>query len=175
MNEFVLPLELTIGTSLPALFGDYLERYQAIVFRTAWRLTGSREDAEDVAQEVFLKLHHHMERLPEDSDVAKWLYRVTVNQSLDLRRRRRAMAGEAVLEGLGDGKQTALEQAEFSEQRERLARWIPRLAEGERAALVLRDLEGLSTREAAEILGVSEETVRTSVHRAKEKLRRWMS
>lgn len=175
MNEFVLPLELAVGTSLPALFGEYLERYQALVFRTAWRLTGSREDAEDVAQEVFLKLHHQMGRLPEDNDPANWLYRVTVNQSLDLVRRRRASEGEEALAGLADGATTALEKFEFHEQRSRLARWIPRLPEGERGALVLRELEGLSVREAALILGVSEETVRTSVHRAKEKLRRWMT
>jgi RNA polymerase sigma-70 factor, ECF subfamily len=174
MNELAWPLEFATDTAGVDLFSQHLERYQRLVFRTAWRMLGNREEAEDVAQEVFLKLHQQLGRLPEGEEPASWLYRVTVNQCLDLVRRRRTLASEEVLAGVASGEQTPEERAESSEQMARLARWIPRLAEGERSALVLRELEGLPTKEVAGILGVSEETVRTSVHRAKEKLRLWM-
>jgi RNA polymerase sigma-70 factor, ECF subfamily len=174
MTELTLPLEFaTAGTNVD-VFRQHMERYQRLVFRTAWRMLGRREEAEDVAQEVFLKLHQQLGRLPEGVELASWLYRVTVNQCLDQVRRRRRLASEEVLAGVASGERTPEERAENSEQVARLARWIPRLPEGERAALVLRELEGLPTKEVGAILGVSEETVRTSVHRAKEKLRLWM-
>ena len=61
------------------------------------------------------------------------------------------------------------------QQQDRLARLIARLPERERACLILRDLEGLTSREAAAILDCSEETVRSAIHRAKEKLKQWMT
>ncbi len=170
--DLLLPYEA--GLDSPLRFDDLVARYERMVFRTAWRLLASAADAEDVSQEVFLKLHQRLGDFAAQENPQHWLYRVTVNQCLDhLRRRRPQVAVESLPLAATESGPDA--QAETRQQLDRLAGLLLRLAPGERAALVLRDLEGLSTREAAQVLEVSEETVRTSIHRAKEKLRQWMS
>jgi RNA polymerase sigma factor (sigma-70 family) len=72
-----------------AAFERILVRYEPMVLRTSYRLLGNREDAQDAAQEVFLKLFRYLKRIDETRDPAAWLYRVTVNECNDARRRRR--------------------------------------------------------------------------------------
>lgn len=170
MFELTAPFGVPLEASAPLSFDDLVARHQAMVFRTAWRMLGSPADAEDVAQLVLLKLHGY-----RGEPSAAWIYRVTVNLCRDQIRKRRPQAEEGVLELLVAGTQTPEEQFEQAERRFRLALWIARLPERERACLVLRDLEGLNSREVAAILECSEETVRSAIHRAKEKLKQWMS
>ncbi len=174
MLDLTLSFESGMAASAAPSFEDLVERHKRLVFRTAWRMMGSQADAEDIAQEVFLKLHARLGEFEKQEQPGAWLYRVTVNQCLDQIRRRRPEKDVEEIH-LASQKRGPEEWLILEDRLARLARWIPRLAPGERAALVLRDLEGLSTREVGEILGVSEETVRTSIHRAKEKLRQWMS
>jgi RNA polymerase sigma-70 factor (ECF subfamily) len=169
-----LPLPFEASFVAPASFDDLVERHHRMVYRTAWRLLGSAADAEDVSQDVFLKLHKRLGEFVAEENPQAWLYRVTVNLCFDqLRRRRPQLEVENLpLAAAGAGPD---EVASARQQLDRLTLLLPKLAPGERAALVLREIEGLSTREAAQVLEVSEETVRTSIHRAKEKLRQWMS
>jgi RNA polymerase sigma-70 factor (ECF subfamily) len=170
MFELSATFDLTFATSTPVRFDDLVEQHKQMVLRTAWRMLGSTPDAEDVAQEVFLRLHAE-----GGAPAAAWIYRVTVNLCLDQIRKRKPVADVAELDVLQASGRNPEEALDLKEKQARLARLIARLPDRERACVVLRDLEGLNSREVALILDCSEETVRTSIFRAKEKLRQWMS
>ena len=169
MHEFTAPFDLPLAASAAPGFDDLIERHKTLVFRTAWRMTGNPADAEDIAQEVFLRLH---KRRKDDASAA-WLYRVTVNLCLDQIRKRKATVEPSA--DMASATPTPEQLLSQNQKQCRLARMIARLPERERACLILRDLEGLTSREAAAILDCSEETVRSAIHRAKEKLRQWMT
>jgi RNA polymerase sigma-70 factor (ECF subfamily) len=155
-----------------AAFEQLMRRYERLVLVTAIRLTAGLPDAQDVSQEVFLKLYRNLANLEEDA-LTSWLYRVTVNACHDLRRRRGRRpespveaAGQLASEGIDP--QQALTEAE---RRRVLALSLRMLPEKERAAIVLRDLEGLSTPEVARVLGSSEATVRSQISKGRVKMR----
>ena len=161
----------TTAEGREAAFEDLLRANEKRVLRPAWRLLGSLEDAKDASQEVFLKLHKHFERL-EPATVDAWIYRTTVNVCMDQHRRRRP---EGDLEFDPPAPATQQTGMEEDERKRRLERAISRLPEKERAALVLREIEGLETSHVAEILGVTDVTVRSQVASAKTKLKEWLS
>jgi RNA polymerase sigma-70 factor (ECF subfamily) len=153
-----------------AAFELVMRQHERMVLGTAVRLTGSIEDARDVSQEVFLKLYRNLGKV-EASGVSSWLYRVTVNACHDWRRRRRP---ETPIEEAPEPRDDAggPQQAVTEEERRRaLQVALGRLGEKERAALVLRDLEGLSTEEVARVLGSSEATVRSQISKARVKVK----
>lgn len=155
-------------------FESLMRRHERLVFGTARRLLGATEDAEDVAQEVFLRLYRHLERLDPTRPLGSWLYRVTVNACLSLGRRRRVratveidrLAGELV--SVGPDPAAA---AELGEEHQMVAEGLESLTGKEREALVLHDLEGLSTQEVAAALDITDVTVRTHLCRARQKMR----
>jgi RNA polymerase sigma-70 factor (ECF subfamily) len=152
-------------------FERLMRRYEQLVFVTALRLTGSVEDARDISQEVFLKLYRNLGRVEVSRAISSWLYRVTVNACHDLRRRHRPeqpVEDAGSLAAGGADPQQALSEAERRRVLELSLRMLP---EKERAALVLRDLEGLSTGEVARVLGSSEATVRSQISKARIKVK----
>lgn len=151
-----------------AAFDALMRRYERLVLATALRLTGNLADAQDASQEVFLKLYRNLGKLEDREDLAQWLYRVTVNVCRDLRRKKPALAEETEAEAPeADPQQRAMDE----ERRRALELSLRMLPEKERAALVLRDLEGLSTDEVARALGSSEATVRSQVSKARVKVK----
>lgn len=151
-----------------------MRRHERLVLVTALRLLGNLPDAQDASQEVFLRLHRNMGKLESERAVAAWLYRVTVNVCHDQRRRRPAPApvedAADIPAASADPQQTALE----AERRHALGRSLRVLSEKERAALVLRDLEGLSTLQVARALGSSEATVRSQISKARVKVKDYL-
>ncbi len=150
-------------------FEGLLRIHEAQVARTALRLLSSRQDAQDAAQEVFLRLHRRLRQIDDSRNLSGWLYRVTVNVCRDMLRHRRTSdpVDEARL-----GVQSSTEaEIDRGRQRRLIEEALRSLPEKERAALTLRDLEGLPTREVAEILGSSEATVRSQVSAARLKIR----
>jgi RNA polymerase sigma-70 factor, ECF subfamily len=163
-------LALARGGDLVA-FERLMRQYERLVLVTALRLAGNLADAQDVSQEVFLKLYKNLGKLTAEEALPSWLYRVTVNACHDLRRRKRPEhpvehAGQLAA-GTGDPHEALAE----TERGRALELSLRRLSEKERAALVLRDLEGLSTEEVAGILGSSEATVRSQVSKARVKVK----
>jgi RNA polymerase sigma-70 factor (ECF subfamily) len=160
---------LVVSAERPA-FEAALARHERMVLGLAYRILGSSEEARDAAQEVFLRLHRNCARIPGD-EVGPWLYRVTMNVCFDLRRARRPAVALEVIEMAGNeiGPDRA---AEANQRRRMLLEEIDRLPERERAAVVLRELEGLDTAEVAGILGVTEVTVRSQISSARTKLKR---
>lgn len=157
-------------------FDSIVRLHQRRVLSTAWRLLGRLEDAEDAAQEVFMRLFRSLRRFDTKRELAPWLYRMTVNVCHDLRRKRQRS------QALSTGQifQEAVSPPEVendlyhSEQRRLIEQSLTTLTEKERAAIVLRDLEGLSTRQVARILGSTESTVRSQVSVARVKIKEFL-
>jgi len=148
-------------------FEQVMRRHERLVLVTALRMLGNLADAQDAAQEVFLRLYRNRSMIGSPA-LGGWLYRVTVNVCHDLRRRRPDTAGE--WDGAAEGPDPQQKMVE-AERRRVLEMSLRALPEKERAALVLRDLEGLSTAEVAQVLGSSEATVRSQISKARVKVR----
>ena len=151
-------------------FEDVMRQYERLVLGTALRLVGSLPDAQDVSQEVFLRLYKNLGKV-EERNLPGWLYRVTVNACHDLRRRRPASVSVEDAPELVSGEADPQRQTTEAERRRVLEMSLRMLSEKERAALVLRDLEGLSTEEVARVLGSSEATVRSQISKARVKVK----
>ncbi len=155
-----------------AAFEALLRIHELQVARTALRLLGNRQDAQDAAQEVFLRLHRNLRQIDAAGNLAGWLYRVTVNVCRDMLRKRKNVAP---LDDARLGFESSTEAGLVRDQQLRMVREAMRaLPEKERAALTLRDLEGLSTGEVAGILGSTEATVRSQVSAARLKIRKML-
>ena len=154
----------------PAAFETLLRAHEAMVTRTALRLTGNRQDAQDAAQEVFLRLHRSLGRMDDSRNLTGWLYRVTVNVCRDILRKRRNIDSlddvQVAAPGCAEAEVNRAQQLKMVEEALRT------LPEKERAAVTLRDIEGLSTHDVAEILGSSEATVRSQISAARLKIRK---
>lgn len=161
-------------------FDTLMGIHERQVFGVAWRLLGSAEDAQDAAQEVFLRLYRFADRIDPQRPLEAWLYRVTVNVCRDLGRRRgKRRAGEVPIDEIGGdelpaGRTNNPATIALARDEHRLVQnALIKLGEKERAALVLRDLEGLTTQEVAQALGTSEGTVRTHLCRARLKMKKF--
>jgi RNA polymerase sigma-70 factor (ECF subfamily) len=159
-------------------FEQLMVCFQKQVLCTAARILRQHEDAKDAAQEVFLKLYRHLWSIQPDS-VRSWLYRVTVNVCRDMTRKSMRFPAADLEDDALERKfsLTGSRQAETSiqleQQREILQSALQELPFKERAAVVLRDIEGLSTEETARILKSSETTVRSQISSARVKIKRY--
>ncbi len=145
--------------------------HQQRVLRTAYRLLGRLEDAQDASQEVFLRLLKYLDNI--EGDPQFWLYRVTVNVCNDHYRRKPFVVETPDIQH-ADPAPRADRILELDERKRLLMAAIARLPEREREAIVLRDIEGLTTREAAGVLGVEEVTVRAHICAARAKLAKYI-
>jgi RNA polymerase sigma-70 factor (ECF subfamily) len=148
----------------------FFERHQRMVLGVAYRLLGRIEDAQDAAQEVFLKLLEKHSQI--DGDPKPWLYRVTVNVCHDWYRKKPVVAEPD--QNAADPSVDALTIITLDERKKLLREGLLTLGERERAAIVLRDIEGLSTQEVAKILGIEEVTVRSQICNARVKLAKYV-
>ncbi len=153
-----------------AAYERIIRHYERRVFLTALRILGNREDAQDAAQEVWLRLHRSLGKIRAGEDPTGWVYRVTVNVCRDALR---ARPRTAALEDAPEPAVCADTEGGFA-RREVLENALRDLAPKERAAVVLRDLEGLTTAEVAAALGSSEATVRSQISVARGKIRRFL-
>ena len=153
------------------LFEQALREYQRPILRLCYRMLGNLADAQDVAQEVFLRVYRHRGELSADRSPSPWLYRIAVNACRDRHRASRPAINVDDAQLASHGSPEA--DAQSDQMRRFLMAALETLPEKERQALVLRDLEGLSALETAEILGSTETTVRTQASKARAKLRVW--
>jgi len=167
--------ELTL-TSFPKedaarpAFEALVAAHEQMVLRTAYRLLGQLADAQDAAQEVFLRLLRNLSGI--EGDPKGWLYRVTVNVCNDHHRRRKKVF--ELDERSADPAPDPERVFTLDERKRLLNEGLTRLPERERAAVVLRDIEGLSTAEVAAALGVEEVTVRSHISSARVKLAKFV-
>ena len=141
-------------------------------------MSGSANDAEDLLQDVFLHAHRKLGGFRGESSLGTWLYRLAVNQCLDFlrgRQNRMTKATSSLDDDGADEPATAVPAVPTAISRIDLERAIARLPDGCRAAFVLHDVEGFGHHEVAGLLGVSEGTSKSQVHKARMKLRAMLS
>lgn len=168
----------------PAEFARLVDTYAPRLYRLALKMVRQPQDAEDVLQEAFLKAYQALPQFDGRSRLSTWLYRITVNEALMLLRRKHpetvsleAPRGDAV----DDEEQEGLEIVDWcclpedellsAEARAVMEEAIAQLSPPLRAVFLLRDVEGLSTRETAEALGINEGAVKVRLSRARAQLR----
>jgi len=166
-----------------AAFEELVGRFQPRVYGLALRILGDMHDAEDVTQQTFLSLIEHLGEFRGESAVAGWVLRIAANHALKLLRKRRGLPTVPLAEadeGYGDlphpqyiapWRDDAGELASRREARELIDRALAELDDKYRAVFVLRDVEGFSVKEAAELLHISEANVKVRLLRARLALR----
>jgi RNA polymerase sigma-70 factor, ECF subfamily len=150
--------------------------YADRLFMLLLRLLGDRAEAEDVAQEVMLRAWRGIARFRGNSSYFTWLYRIAVNEAnraLEKRARRPPATpiGTDELQLPGSAADDPSRQAETRELRRALAQALVELPPPLRSAIVLRDVEGLSTQEAAEIAGIGQAAFKSRLHQARLRVR----
>ena len=145
------------------------------VYNVALRIVGNGQDAEEVAQEVFLNIYHNLASFRFQSSFKTWVYRITVNcainqsKSISRERARRREYGDN-LNRLGKTFDEAVIESDTEAQARIVTHLLEVLSQDQRACVVLRTIEGLSYQEIADILKVNINTVRTRLKRAREKM-----
>ena len=142
-----------------------MERYQRDVYRLCYRYVNNHEDANDVAQEVFLRAYRAIGRFRGDSAFSTWLYRIAVNTCLNFRAARRPAAGE-LPETLPDPRPGAQTNVEEDERSRRVREAVSRLPEKQRATVILKVYHDLTHEEVAGILGATVGTVKANLFHA---------
>jgi RNA polymerase sigma-70 factor (ECF subfamily) len=154
-------------------FDRLVERYQRDVYRLCYRYVNNHEDANDLAQEAFLKAYRAIPKFRGESAFSTWLYRIAVNTCLNFRSARRRETQE-LSESLADGAPAASERLEQEERSERVRRAVTRLPEKQRATLILKVYHDLTHEEVAAILGASVGTVKANLFHALANLKKLM-
>jgi RNA polymerase sigma-70 factor (ECF subfamily) len=167
-------------------FDTLVRKYERQIFRISQHITQNREDAEDVMQDAFLKAYEKLEQFQGNSKFYTWLVRIAVNESLMRLRKRRTGKMVSIDEDIEtDEGSVPRDLADWSpdpeqnygqaELAEILRKTIQGLPPGFRIVFVLRDVEGLSTEETAETLGLSIPAVKSRLLRARLQLRERLS
>jgi RNA polymerase sigma-70 factor (ECF subfamily) len=163
-------------------FGELVRRYESKIFRLAQHITQNREDAEDVLQETFLKAYEHLDQFQGNSKFYTWVVRIAVNQALMKLRRRKTDKSVSLDETIDTGEDTIVreiaawdENPEQRFSREEIGQILESAIQGlerpYRSVFALRDMEGLSTEETAQALGLSIPAVKSRLLRARLQLR----
>jgi RNA polymerase sigma-70 factor (ECF subfamily) len=150
-------------------FRHLVERHSRKAYWTAYNILHGHEDAEDVAQEAFLRVHRFLDRYDPKQRFTTWLYQIVVNLSIDALRRRKG-APAARLDNVpeaADGQPGPLHEVERLERQEKVREVLAGLPEQYRVILVLRDIEGMASRDVATVLNMNHATVRWRLHRAR--------
>lgn len=169
-----------------AEFAHVVEEYSPLIYRLGLKMLNNPQDAEDILQETFIKAYRHIGSFDGRSSISTWLYRIATNEALMLLRRKRPdqISFEAPLVNETEPQEPlqivdwcCLPEEDYltAEGQARLNEAIDRLPTSLRVVFLLRDIEGLSTRETAEVLDISEMAVKTRLSRARLRLREDLS
>lgn len=158
-------------------FVTLVERHRAMVYRVAFQYVGNHHDADDIAQDVFIKVHRSLSGFRRDSQFTSWLYRVAMNTCIDHGRRR-----TAVFSLDGGEEKTAFEipaaepgpeqRAYAGEVRQAVEAAVDDLPPQQRLVFTMRHFEGMKLIDIADALGIAEGTVKRQLHSAVHRLRR---
>ncbi len=182
-----LTLVARVRTGDQRAYKTLVERYQRKVFSVAYGMLKDREEARDVAQEAFVKVYRYLDHFKGDASFYTWLYRITVNISIDVLRKRNALKGEqvefdeqqqmdvseanlgALGTRLGTNPQKSMLRKELAEKIEAALAEVP---EKHRAILLLRELEGMSYEDLARTLEIPKGTVMSRLFHARLKVQK---
>ena len=180
MDERILVNQLKQGDE--AAFRTIVETWQDMVYNTALGIVQNAEDAEDIAQEVFVQVHQSIGTFKGDSKFSTWLYRITITKSLDHERRKKRKKRFAFVKSLfGEDSEIVVHPPDFQhpgvvmdkkEDATALFKAISQLPENQKIAFTLHKVEGLSYQEVSEVMNTSLSSVESLLHRARSNLRK---
>ncbi len=167
-------------------FTDLVGQYKKKVYYLAYDITGDHHEAEDISQEVFMKVYRALKRFRRDAKMSSWLHQITVNASIDSLRRKSAKPARSMAEidGLstqgdliGSGSQgfDPVRSTESAQIQNRIAQALQKITPKERAVFVMCHYNGLKMNETAETLNITVGTVKSLLFRAIRKLRKELS
>jgi len=182
-NEKITTLDLdALQHKDKQAFAALVDQNSERIYRLALKMTGTPQDAEDVLQETFIKAYQNIDKFEGRSKVSTWLYRIAVNESLMLLRKRKdgivdidagvkTDSGDILPRQIIDWCCLPEKELMSGEARKHIKQAIHQLSDANKAAFILRDVEGLSTREAAKALDISESALKVRLMRARMQLR----
>lgn len=177
MSEILGPL-LRESTETAERQSEFISTNLRRIFIQIYRIVGNTDDAQDLTQEVFIKVLQRSEQLRDGAKAAHWLSRIATNTAIDFLRRQGRISWtdyedipERLIVASGESPEESVLRAE---QRSELEGGLRRLSEKERLALILRDVEGLPAEEVAQHLNCSKATVRSHIANARVKFRRYL-
>lgn len=157
-----------------ALYTILVQRYERLVFNLALRMMKNREDAEEVAQDVFVKAYRALQSFKGDAKFSSWLYRITYNRSLDLlKKRKREPASENIeaIAGIDYGQvENILDRMEQKAQQELILQGINKLEAEDAFIISLYYYKEHSVSEIAEITSLTESNIKIKLYRSRKKL-----
>ena len=180
MSEQQLIKEILSGNT--SAFKILVDRHQGMVFHTAMGFVHSKEDAEDITQEVFIQAFRSLSAYQKRSEFSTWLYRITVNTSINFVNRNKLRrffidTGENIksLLNISSDEKNAHQRLESDERDKMVRNAIDNLPEKQRTAFVLSKYDDLSQREIADLMKISEGSVEQLLQRAKANLQKKLS
>ena len=154
-------------------FDILIRKYQGIIYNYIFKMTLSKEDSEDIIQEVFIKAYKNLYKLENKEKFYSWLFKVavnTMNTFFKSKKTYNTMEENLLINIKSDTKDTPEGVLEIKEENTELLNKLSVLNEEEKNALVLKYVQGFSYKEVGQILGIKEETIKTKIFRAKKKL-----
>lgn len=156
-------------------FEEIYREFSSTVYTIALNITWNRQDAEEVTQDVFIKVFRCLKGFMFRSSFSTWLYRITVNTAINMcrKRSRRGMESiryDEVKDTMPPGPDTVKEDAERQDASARVTKLLKNISPEHRSCIMLREIEGLDYREIANILSIPLNTVRSRLKRAREAL-----
>lgn len=180
MNEWTLIEKLKQGDE--SAFRTIVDTWQNMVYNTAIGIVQNEEDAEDIAQDVFVQVFQSISSFKGDSKFSTWLYRITVTKSLDHERRKKRKKRFAFIRSIfGEGSEVIVNPPDFihpgvlldrKEDAAALFSVLNKLPENQKIAFTLHKLEGLSYQEVSEVMNTTVSSVESLMHRAKTNLKK---
>jgi len=160
-------------------FKNIYEQHKRMVFNVALHYVWKREDAEEVTQDVFIKVFEGLNQFRSESQLRTWIYRITVNTAIDFlkakQRQKRGGGWRQLFMDAPNWNDSVLFpfahpgfDGEQQEQVEQIMRWVFELPKQQREAIVLTKLQGMSVQEAAECMGITTKAVENFLYRAKK-------
>lgn len=159
-------------------FSFIVEKYQTMIFRIAMGYTHSKEDAEDLTQDIFIQIYRSLASFRQESEFSTWIYRITVNQCINFSNKNKIRKLFVDISNSfsnllhSDDNQNALEKMETDEQNRKIKKAIDTLPARQKEAFILSKYNDLSQREIAETMNISVGAVEQLLQRAKDKLKK---
>jgi RNA polymerase sigma factor (sigma-70 family) len=178
-NERVLVGKASEGDM--AAYDELVRRYQGRIYSLAYNMTGSKEDAEDMVQDIFVKAYSSLKNFRRTASFYTWIYRIAINRTINFlkkRKQRQALSLNDVDEGVErdpayvelSARGSPVRDVSLAELQEKLNKAILTLSEKHRTVVVLHDIQGMTHDEIARMIGCSEGTVRSRLFYARQQL-----
>jgi RNA polymerase sigma factor (sigma-70 family) len=155
-------------------FGKLVERYQDFVFTIAYRIMKVREEAEEVAQDSFIKAYESLNSFRGESKFSSWLYSIAYRKALDALRKNKKYKASEIIDDIAEGEVSGIEDAlhylEDEERKKAIQDCILKLSEDEAAIITLYYFQDQSVREISTITGLSEDNIKVKLYRSRKKL-----